>query len=793
MASVRLTCTFFLFLAFSLCANLGLAVSEPEQRGRTFFQTNESFDPRMAFDVDFVAVHQHGNPRVGETISTWKEAGYRAGRMFFIGSDAGRIYTNGGFDGRERLDEAEMDRDGKIIECAGVRPYMVPTEGWKEYIRQMAISTVDAGAEIVLPEEPLAHTRSGYSEAFKRIWEERYGTPWEAPHLSPDNFYKANRLKSDLYFELVEVALTATKQRAREMGREVSFVLPIHSLLSHAAGRMLFASGRSLDLRKKGLDGFVGQVWTGPIAWSMTEAEGERMTTEADFFESAYLLYSYFANLVQGTGLPCYLLADPVEDDPQYSWDDYRNWYAQSLVPMLMFPWMNHFEVMPWPDRVFLPGFQMATGTPAPEDYRRALLCAFAALSEIAETSESDIPAEGSAHVGCLVADTLSWQMGGPESASLASVHGLTVPLLRRGIPVQILPLERHADSDFLDRFKVLILSYDALKPTDPQMNVDLAEWVKRGGTLIAIGGADFYSKIDEWWTRDGFASPMNHLWAQLGVWDHTHERFFFKGPQKLISRSTFFNVNGLYELSMPRRWILTDYHFPAPTHLYSVLGKHGTQRCGVICEMDVEKGAVVFCGLPARWFAESEAGGIFAEKLVDYAAGLGNDRGPARDSDRIEVRRGKFLAVRGCEDSSRLKGVFVDILDPNLPVLVDPVIPAKSIALFKDICGVCLGTGEKTRLVFSGPRPVSMEEDGNRTRVHVKSPENTPVTTRVACRGEEIASTVLLDTGGAATGETVMVEHDESSDTSLLVFPSGVEGTVLEIVWQAKVEGGKR
>jgi hypothetical protein len=460
---------------------------------------------------------------------------------------------------------------------------------------------------------------------------------------------------------------------------------------------------------------------------------------------------------------------------------------------MLMFPWMNHFEVMPWPDRVFLPGFQMASGTPAPEDYRRTLMCAFAALSEIAETKETDFPPEGNALVGCLVADTLSWQMGGPESASLASVHGLTVPLLRRGIPVQIVPLERHTDSDFLNRFKVLILSYDAMKPTDSQMNVDLANWVKRGGTLIAIGGADFYSKIDEWWTQDGFPNPLNHLWTQLGAWDNTHERFFFKGPQKLVSKSTFFNVNGLYELSMPRRWILTDYHFPAPTHLYSVLGKHGTERCGVICKMDVEKGAVVFCGLPAGWFAESDAGGWLAEKLVDYAAGLGNDRGPAKESDRIEVRRGEFLVVRGCGDSSRLKGVFVDVLDPGLPVLVDPVIPAKSVALFKDIRSVCSRTGEESRVFFSGPRPVRVEETEGRTRVLVKSPDNTPVTIRVACRRQEIASTALLDARGEVKGGTAIVEHDASSDTSLLVFPAGAEGTVLEIVWQAKVEGAER
>jgi hypothetical protein len=75
--------------------------------------------------------------------------------MFFIGSDAGRIYTSGKFDGRDHTDEAEMDRAGAPIECAGERPYMVPTEGWKKYIQSLVKQSIDAGAVAILPEEPL--------------------------------------------------------------------------------------------------------------------------------------------------------------------------------------------------------------------------------------------------------------------------------------------------------------------------------------------------------------------------------------------------------------------------------------------------------------------------------------------------------------------------------------------------------------------------------------------------------------------------------------------------------------
>jgi hypothetical protein len=88
----------------------------------------------------------------------------------------------------------------------------------------------------------------------------------------------------------------------------------------------------------------------------MSQVAGRNMTVEEDFFENAYLLYSYFSNLVLGSGIPCYLLGDPVEDDPKYTWSEYRIWYNQCLVAMLQFPWMDYFELIPWPDRVFLPG-----------------------------------------------------------------------------------------------------------------------------------------------------------------------------------------------------------------------------------------------------------------------------------------------------------------------------------------------------------------------------------------------------------------------------------------------------
>jgi hypothetical protein len=701
-----------------------------EPLGHTFFQTNEYFDPRITLDVDFLVVHRHGDPKVGEAMESWQRAGYKAGRMFFIGSDAGRLYTTGKWDGKEHLDETEVDKNGKPIECGGERPYMIPTEGWKAFVHEQIKQGIDAGAVCILPEEPLAHVNGGYGGAFKHIWEQRYGKPWEPPDSSPDNYYKSSKLLCDLYFELVEDALAYTKQYAAEKGCDVKFLLPIHPLLSHAVGHMTYASGRTLSLVSKGLDGFVGQVWTGPIAWGMSRAEGKRMDRNADFFESAYLMYSYFANLVKGTGIPCYMLADPVEDDPQYSWEDYRKWYNQCLAAMLQFPWMRHFEVMPWPDRVFLPGFSMASGTPGPEDYRRALMIAFATLKCIGEATDEDANCDDgtecvSARIGYLVSDTLSWQRGGPEGSRIESVHGFTVPLLRRGIPIDLVPLERHADQKYMDGFKTLVLSYDAQKPLDPQMNIDLAEWVRRGGNLVYLGGEDAYNAVDEWWRRTGYTAPQDHLWEELGIWK--------KGEEKSISNQV----------------------------------------------VRIGEGRLL-------WYSDSAASLAdhpdSARVVLDLLQRVTAAEQPPAETNLFRQETAGVFSSRSCTAGNDFEGEYLDLLNPNIPLLKRPAVGPQSVGCFRRLP---LRSPEQpgNHLLFSAPDARHISDSPTLTRMELRSPDNTPATLRLAC----LQSKPDVSAKSNETGEPIQVrqEYDAESDTLLLIVPAGFKGAIVDISWQ--------
>jgi hypothetical protein len=100
----------------------------------------------------------------------------------------------------------------------------------------------------------------------------------------------------------------------------------------------------------------------------------------------------------------------------------------------------------------------------------------------------------------------------------MRSLHGLALPLLKRGVPAEIVPAERVAEPGGLNRYKVLLLSYDMQKPLSAEMDLGLAAWVRAGGTLIVLGGEDAYNQIGEWWDRSGFPGPTDHLLRQCGA-----------------------------------------------------------------------------------------------------------------------------------------------------------------------------------------------------------------------------------------------------------------------------------
>jgi hypothetical protein len=62
---------------------------------------------------------------------------------------------------------------------------------------------LEAGVEAVHLEEPEFWVQDGYSEGFKREWQQFYGEPWQPPHSSVDAQWRASNLKYYLYRRLI--------------------------------------------------------------------------------------------------------------------------------------------------------------------------------------------------------------------------------------------------------------------------------------------------------------------------------------------------------------------------------------------------------------------------------------------------------------------------------------------------------------------------------------------------------------------------------------------------------------
>jgi hypothetical protein len=103
----------------------------------------------------------------------------------------------------------------------------------------------------------------------------------------------------------------------------------------------------------------------------------------------------------------------------------------------------------------------------------------------------------------------------------MSHIYGMAMPFLMRGMPVTPVQLENVAIPHYLDSFRVLLLTYDGMKPLSQEPHAALADWVKRGGILIVCDDdTDPYNKVREWWNSDGlhYDTPRQDLFHQLGL-----------------------------------------------------------------------------------------------------------------------------------------------------------------------------------------------------------------------------------------------------------------------------------
>lgn len=521
----------------------------------TGYQNAGSLSPKIDVGVDFVMAYGLG-ANIANNIKSYSDAGYVVHLMTGIAWGGYFDYLYGSWDGREHLDEVQEDRNGNQLLHGRTEdkivPYMVPTVTFADYITEKIKVAVDAGVVAVHVEEPEFWDEGGYSPAFKREFLMYYGTPWVAPHTSPDARYKCAKLKAYLYKRTIDRVSAAVKNYAlTKYGRSIRFYVPTHSLYNYCQWRIV--SPEALLTEVPTVDGYIAQIWTGT---SRCPNAYEGVLKERTL-ETSYMEYGVMQELVKGTGRKMWFLHDPIEDDANHDWNDYRRNYYKTVTASLLHSRINTYEVCPWPGRVFYGKYPSGSENPLPipEDYTTLLNNTFQMLGDMPSVEPS-----ARYSVGILMSDTALYQRNLPDgivspeseftgptaykdeqdayekilftgkgnddikqkycvSGYNPNYNGLSLPLLKHGMPIHPVLLDNaRRFVGYLNDYKVLVATYEFCKPEYPDENAALATWVMEGGTLIYVGdGFDPYNRITSFWTGK-YDTPADHLFSLLGV-----------------------------------------------------------------------------------------------------------------------------------------------------------------------------------------------------------------------------------------------------------------------------------
>jgi hypothetical protein len=432
-------------------------------------------------DLQPDAVDVPGGAR--DAVRSWRLRGYPVWAT--ISCLDGRAYAAAHRDEIQALHNRRQKTEGDLF-------YFTPTPARLAAEQAAIASAVAAGAEAEGIADAAYAVDGGYDAAFQAAWTAAYRRPWTAPGADQATRWDAARLMADLEFGAVRDALASAKTSHRFVAARSSvaylleglvcpvgrlFGLPdLHSLIGIAADSSVLAPIRSAGVRR-------------PYP-----------------FWLAYLqCASLAASAPPGSSLT--LGIDPFMSAPDIARDAAEDAFRQSLAAALLFPEVSSYEI----------GAPPSGPSQLPGAYLTQVDSAVSALEEM-HAQPAPEPAAGS-EIGILLSDSAQWSRIPPNPGDLDALFGLALPLMERGVSVRIASMDRASQAGYLDRFKTLLLSFDFQNALDARDVQAIAAWVKRGGSLLLIGGADADGAIPgSWWQAAGAASPIEATWRQLGV-----------------------------------------------------------------------------------------------------------------------------------------------------------------------------------------------------------------------------------------------------------------------------------
>ncbi len=749
----------------------------------TGYQEAAFWQPNIDIQCDFVMVYGI-DATMPERVQKFREKGYAVHLMTGIAWGEYQDYLYGKYDGRNHWDESQTDRHGKQIKHGKEVPYLSPTIAFAQYLIQKLKIAVDAGVEAVHMEEPEFWDRGGYSEAFQREYLLYYREPWRAPHSSLDARYKASKLKAYLYARTLGRVGDALKEYAvTKYGRVLRFYVPTHSLLNYTQWKIISPEGALIGI--PAVDGYIAQVWTG----TSRPANVYEGVVKERTFETAFLEYGIMQELIKGTGKRMWFLHDPIEDNPEYTWEDYRYNYLKTAVASLLHPGVCNYEICPWPRRVFDGVFPRKAGVAAGTVPTRNMPGAKAIPPEYAtllnsmtqlfgDMDQPEYAFEGSKEeIGILMSDSGMFQRSYPDgiitekkaaelehamealkdrmhagedcsgesralmekvagdpdlyqsfiqSGTFPNFFGMAMPLLKYGLPVRPVLLDNiRRYPGYFDDYRTLVLSYEYMKPEAPDVNNALAVWVKNGGALMYIG--------------DG-SDPYHGV---DGWWNRPSLSPGGKG----------------------------GYHNPAE-HLFELLELSAAPQDGIF---KAGSGRVMVWNIsPARLCLTPELAGEYRSRMKELLKLGGTDW---RFGNQLTLHRGPYIisaVMDGSEedipeDTHGFTGLFADMLTGDYAIIREKSLCRDESTILFDFSKI---EGEDWRVIGCSARIFSLEPDTGATgfSMKVKAADKLMAFMRIRLPGP-----VVLLEAEDEEGRQVPVDYywDEDTRTQLFCYES--------------------
>ena len=727
------------------------------KREKTAFQTSSSWKPVIDVRADVAIVYGvGGNPSdrsrrspLEDRVQSWRDKGYTVHFMTGIAWGGYQDYFTGEWDGKQHLDEGQKTVKGDTIWHGRMVPYIVPTLNYIKYMKEMHIKRViDAGIDAIYLEEPEFWMRGGYSEAFKREWQEYYGFPWRPQDESPENTYLSNKLKYHLYYRALNEVFTYAKEYGKSKGMNVRCYVPTHSLVNYSSWQIVSPEASLASLPC--IDGYIAQVWTG----TSREPTYYNGVKKERVFENAFLEYGSMESMTRPTGRKMFFLTDPVEDWPR-DWADYKKNYQATFTAQLLYPMINNYEVMPWPERIYEGLYKTCATCDTKEQIPRF----YSTQMQVMINTLNDMPlsenkVSGSHGIGVLMSNSLMFQRfpthtknGGnnpPENFNNGSMqstaasledpqfshfYGQTLPLLKRGIPVELVHIENTGYPDTWKGIKVLVMSYSNMKPLEPEYHKNIAQWVKNGGTLVYCGkDDDSYQSVMEWWNTKGnnYKAPSMHLFELLGM---------------------------------------------------NQVPSTGEYTCG--------KGKVyVVREDPKNFVLEANNDKSYFD-VIQKAYQTAPNSGKLILKNNLLLERGPYLMASVMDESVsseplQLSGIFIDLFDPELPVLHQKTVQPGEQAYLYDVSKI---KDKKTPCVLCGASRIydEVSKPGFYSFI-AKSPLNTTNVSRIILPQKPKNVVIKNAAGNVINGSEN--SWDESSHTCAVKFENDPEGVTVEFNW---------